>query len=192
MKEFDLLMGNTHTGSTLSSMEFNFNYAGNDGKKNGFKIFLNYSNHLVIVVVSPVGRINPRTKALEIYNTIKKLLISLDMTSYPRKIFLDLLAIKGLSNSNIVQWSFSEVNDNVIDEVNIVDNNLLDDQESIILENYYEGQFTILSNSTLNDKQKIEIIAHHLAPNYYDTFMLDNLMKYFKIFLNKFTRNRIS
>lgn len=178
--------------SKLYSTEFNFYYLGENNFENGFKVALLDTNSLIIAIISPIGRMNPRTKAVEIYRTIDNLLINLNLENKQRRFFLDLLFINGMSKDYLYEWHFQTNNSEIDDNICNIDNNLLDEEVNSVIRNYCNSKLSVFTNSSLNDKQKIEIAAYNIANNNFDEFTLENWMKYFRLFLNRFKHKKIS
>lgn len=186
MKRLDLDIEN------LNSMEFNFNYDGNDGLSNGFKTFLMNTESLLLVIVKPIGKINPRSKAREIHTRLTNLFSQLGLEDKSRKIWLDLINIYGIEHPYIFEWKFETINTEIAEKILVVDYKVLTEMENYAIEYYYKNQLSMFTNSRLNAKQKIEIMAYKLADECYDEFVQENWIRYFRIFLNKFKRRRSS
>lgn len=176
----------------LNSMEFNFNYDGNDGLSNGFKTFLMNTESLLFVIVKPIGKINPRNKAREIHTKLINLLSRLGLEDKSRKVWLDYINIYGIEHPYIYEWQFETINAEVLEKIEVVDYTVLSEIENYVIEYYYKNQLSMFANSRLNVKQKIEIVAYKLADECYDEFVLENWIRYFRIFINRFKKKRSS
>lgn len=177
---------------TLNSIEFNFNYDGNEGISNGFKIFLMDTKSILFVIIKPIGNLNPRNKSREIEYKLMNLLTNLKLDNKERKIWLDLLNIYGIENHYLYEWIFEHIEDGLREKIQVVNFNNLNINENIVVEYYYRDQFSMFENSRLSAKQKLEIVAYKLVDECYDDYIQDNWIKYFKLFLSKFKRKRSS
>lgn len=176
----------------LNSMEFNFSYDGTDGLNNGFKISLIDAESLILVIVKPIGKINPRNKAKEVYNKLISLLTNFKLENKQRKIFLDLLSIIGMNNSYMFKWNFEEKNSTIVETILDINQQLLSETEHYAINNYFNNQLNTFTNSRLNAKQKIEVMAYCLTEDYCDDIVQENWIKYFRMILNKLRRRKSS
>lgn len=176
----------------LQSMEFNFNYEGNDGLNDGFKIFLMNSQALLFIIIKPMGKINPRSKSKEIYLNLTNLLFQLGLENKNKKIWLDLMNIYGINHPYIFEWKFENIDEKLIEQIKVLDYSTLDEVQNDAINYYYKNQLSTFSNSRLNAKQKIEIMSYELSSECYDEFVQENWIRYFRIFINKFKRRKSS
>lgn len=176
----------------LNSMEFNFSYDGSDGLNNGFKISLINAQSLILVIVKPIGKINPRNKANEVYNKLMTLLKNFNLENRRNKIFLDLLNVIGMNNSYMFEWNFEEINSTIVETISDINQQLLSEAERYAMQDYLNNQLSTFTNSRLNSKQKIEVMTYCLTEDYYDEIMQENWIKYFRMILNKLRRRKSS
>lgn len=171
--------------SKLNSMIFNYYYDGNLDKNNGYKVYISLekSNSLVNIIVSPIGRINPRTKAREIYQTIVKLMQFLNIYNKKIRIYLDLLEIIGLNRTHFYRWDFEVNNEKIEDKLVEINRQEFNNLFYETLENYYKQTWNAFTNSNLNNKMKAELAGYALAENCYDEFTAEKITRYFKKYL---------
>jgi hypothetical protein len=173
-----------HEKSLLSTLSLTFDYKGDIGINNGFKLYIKKckeENSSYYFIVSPVGIVNPRTKAREIYHTVVNIAENLQISWNNITIFLDLLEFSGIEKKHIFKWVFSEKNNKIQDEIKEISHS--SDDWINVLSAYYNEKFSALTNSSLNNKQKVEISAYALAENCYDEFSAENIAKIFRTIL---------
>lgn len=175
----------------LSAMTFTFNYMGDIGSDNGFKLYIKRSKEntsLCYFIVSPVGIVSPRAKAREIYHTLVNTAKNLDVNWNDIVIFLDLLEINGVEKKHLYRWIFNEQKENIQDEIKEISE--LSEERKEIISTYYNEKFSTLTTSALNNKQKAEISAYALAENCHDEFSSENIAKNFKLFLKNAVKRK--
>lgn len=173
-----------HEKSLLSTLSLTFDYKGDIGINNGFKLYIKKckeENSSYYFIVSPVGIVNPRTKAREIYHTVVNIAENLQISWNDITVFLDLLEFSGIEKKHIFKWIFSEKNNKIQDEIKEISHS--SDDWINVLSAYYNEKFSALTNSSLNNKQKVEISAYALAENCYDEFSAENIAKIFRTIL---------
>lgn len=173
-----------HEKSLLSTLSLTFDYQGDIGINNGFKLYIKKckeENSSYYFIVSPVGIVNPRAKAREIYHTVVNIAENLQISWNDITIFLDLLEFSGIEKKHIFKWVFSEKNKKIQDEIKEISHS--SDEWINVLSSYYNEKFSTLTNSSLNNKQKVEISAYALAENCYDEFSAENIVKNFRTIL---------
>lgn len=173
-----------HEKSLLSTLSLTFDYQGEIGINNGFKLYIKKckeENSSYYFIVSPVGIVNPRAKAREIYHTVVNIAENLQISWNDITIFLDLLEFSGIEKKHIFKWVFSEKNKKIQDEIKEISHS--SDEWINVLSSYYNEKFSTLTNSSLNNKQKVEISAYALAENCYDEFSAENIVKNFRTIL---------
>lgn len=180
---FPILHSN-HEKSLLSTLSLTFDYKGDIGINNGFKLYIKKCkevNSSYYFIISPVGIVNPRTKAREIYHTVVNIAENLQISWNDITIFLDLLEFSGIEKKHIFKWVFSEKNNKIQDDIKEISHS--SDDWINFLSAYYNEKFSALTNSSLNNKQKVEIAAYALAENCYDEFSAENIAKIFRTIL---------
>lgn len=180
---FSILHSN-HEKSLLSTLSLTFDYKGDIGINNGFKLYIKKCkevNSSYYFIISPVGIVNPRTKAREIYHTVVNIAENLQISWNDITIFLDLLEFSGIEKQHIFKWVFSEKNNKIQDDIKEISHS--SDDWINLLSAYYNEKFSALTNSSLNNKQKVEIAAYALAENCYDEFSAENIAKMFRTIL---------
>lgn len=176
--------------SIFESIILNFWYKGDIGYGNGFKLYVKKQKHdsTFLFIVNPVGIVNPRSKANEIYGTLVNIANNFHINWEEIKIILDLLEFSGIEKKHLFEWVFKVENENIQDEIKEI-KELSIEQEKVI-ENYYNQRFSTFKNSFLNNKQKVEIAAYAIAENCYDEISAENIVKYFKLSLRNAINNR--
>ncbi|MED3962835.1 hypothetical protein [Niallia taxi] len=177
--------------SSLSTMTFTFNYKGDIGLDNGFKLHIKkgeVDTFCYYFIVTPVGIVSPRSKAKEIYFTLLNLADILQINWEDIEIILDLLEIKGVEQKHLYKWIFSGNNEDISDE--IIELNEISMDLNNVFSKYYNEMFSTFTNSTLNNKQKVELSAYALAETCYDEFSAENISKNFKMALKNAVKRR--
>lgn len=110
--------------STLEMLTLSYRYAGQLGEEgNGFRVFMkfpclpNYQINNFLLIVTPVGGVNPRSKAVEIYNTILNTAMQFNINPDKIKVVLDLLGLTGIGKDHLFEWRFKEVNGQIEEEI---------------------------------------------------------------------------
>jgi hypothetical protein len=187
----NLIPNSNNDFALLSTMTFTFNYKGEIGANNGFKLYIKKSEENTsscYFIITPVGIVSPRTKAREIYPTLVNVAKSLEINWKDIVIVLDLLEINGIEKKHLYKWVFSETKEKIQDEIKEISE--LSSEWEKVISTYYNEKFSMLMNSALNNKQKVEISAYALAENCYDEFSAENIAKNFKHILKNAVRRK--
>lgn len=174
---------NNDVKSSLNSMVLNFNYFNDTCNAGGFKLFISAQNELTVFIVSPLGIINPRAKAEEIYYTIVNFASNNGINMGKSKVLLDLLEYTGIESKYIFEWNFAINNGKLSDSLLELD--LYNPLISCAIDSYLNSSWSIFVDSTLNSKQKIEILAYALSETCLDDISQEHMVKNFKLSLKK-------
>jgi hypothetical protein len=98
------------------------------------------------------------------------------------EIYLDLLEYIGPKKDRIYRWQ-SRNNEffDTLEQVEINENETL----RLFIYSYYKDKWSTLIDSTLNNQEKINLIARVFAESYLDNYMIDDLTERFKKSLSK-------
>ncbi|MCU5596207.1 hypothetical protein [Bacillus wiedmannii] len=168
------------------NLTFTFSYRGEVGVDNGFKLYIKKSEEddsSFFFIINPVGIVNPRAKAIEIYLTLVNIAEKLQINWIDIDVILDLLEVNGIEKKHIYEWTFIEKNEKIQDEIREIKDLSAELEKTLSI--YYSEKFSPFTNSTLNNKQKAEIAAYALAEKCYDEFSAENIVKNFKMALKK-------
>lgn len=190
--DLDKLYTNDKSGH-LNSFTFYYNYNDEQDSESGFKLYVkpDYKGSTIIIVI-PVGIINPRQKAEEIYNSILSTMQFVNVNINKCKIYIDLLEITGPDVGHLYEWIFTIDSGKLCDELisikDICEDNKIELFKS--LDDMYSFGWSFLSNSLLNNKQKMQLVAYTLTNKYMDDVSIEHIVSNFKMFLKKKNQNR--
>lgn len=160
-------------------------YDVNDKSYGSYKVFLQkVDNYQVeyLMLISGKGSVNPTQFPKNIFIGIKKLLHEMDLNLDDVEIYLDLLEYIGPKKDRIYRWQ-SRNNEffDTLEQVEINENETL----RLFIYSYYKDKWSTLIDSTLNNQEKINLIARVFAESYLDNYMIDDLTERFKKSLSK-------
>ncbi|MFY9394935.1 MAG: hypothetical protein WAP36_09635 [Halanaerobiales bacterium] len=160
-------------------------YDVNDKSYGSYKVFLQkVDNYQVeyLMLISGKGSVNPTQFPKNTFIGIKKLLHEMDLNLDDVEIYLDLLEYIGPKKDRIYRWQ-SRNNEffDTLEQVEINENETL----RLFIYSYYKDKWSTLIDSTLNNQEKINLIARVFAESYLDNYMIDDLTERFKKSLSK-------
>lgn len=160
-------------------------YDVNDKSHGSYKVFLQkVDNYQVeyLMLISGKGSVNPTQFPKNTFIGIKKLLHEMDLNLDDVEIYLDLLEYIGPKKDRIYRWQ-SRNNEffDTLEQVEINENETL----RLFIYSYYKDKWSTLIDSTLNNQEKINLIARVFAESYLDNYMIDDLTERFKKSLSK-------
>lgn len=163
----------------LKAITLELFYDTEDQCQGSFKLYIqrvhNYIKNFLVLVYGK-GNISPAQYPKQTYETIKSALRDLTIDIKKVDIYVDLLEYVGMKDNRIYKWISS--NDQYFDKVEQV--NISNDK---VLSNffycYYKDKWSTLINSTLNQKEKIDIVARVFAESFLDNYLIEELTNKF-------------
>ncbi|MGB4177858.1 MAG: hypothetical protein WBK53_07500 [Halanaerobiales bacterium] len=160
-------------------------YDVNDKSYGSYKVFLQKADNYQVeylMLISGKGSVNPTQFPKNTFIGIKKLLHEIDLNLDDVEIYLDLLEYIGPKKDRIYRWQ-SRNNEffDTLEQVEINENETL----RLFIYSYYKDKWSTLIDSTLNNQEKINLIARVFAESYLDNYMIDDLTERFKKSLSK-------
>lgn len=187
----DKLYTNDKSGH-LNSFTFYYNYNDEQDSESGFKLYVkpDYKGS-AIIVITPVGIINPRQKVEEVYNSILNTMMFVNVNLNECKIYIDFLEITGPDVSHLYEWKFTIDRGKLCDELISIKDIGEDNEIELFksLDDMYSFGWSFLSNSLLNNKQKIQLVAYTLTNKYIDDVSIEHIVSNFKMYLKKKNKN---
>ncbi len=177
--------------SLLKSMTFTFSYKGEIGYKNGFEVSVKkceLNNYSYFFIINPIGMVNPRAKATEIYYTLINVCNNLNINWGDIKIVLDLLQFIGVEKNHLFEWIFTVRNEEIKDDIKDLSYSSIEFKS--IISQYYLEKYSTFTNSSLSNNQKSKIVSYALAENCYDDFSVENIARNFKKNLRNAVREK--
>lgn len=185
---------NTNTNNYCAvpnTITYLFNYNGDIGVNNGFKLHVKKGKNEdspYFFIVAPIGVLSPRSKAREIFFTLDNIANTHHIDLEKAEILLDLVEINGIDKEHLFKWIFTPKNENMHDEIKEIEDVSLEWKE--IITTYYKEKYSILWDSSLNNKQKVDIAAYAIAENCYDEFSAENIARNFKTTLKNAVKRK--
>lgn len=169
----------------LKSYSLDIYYDEKDTSLGSYKVFMQKVDHYQVeylILISGKGTINPTQYPKNTFLGIKNVIHEMDLTFDDVEIYLDLLEYVGPKKDRIYRWKSS--NNEFFDTLEQVDVNE-NETVKIFIYSYYKDKWSTLVDSTLNNQEKINLIARIFAESYLDNYMIDDLTLRFNKSLSK-------
>jgi len=169
----------------LKSFSVDIFYDENNKSCGSYKVFFQKVDHYQVeylLLISGKGSVNPTQYPKNTFIGVKKLLCQMDLNLNNVEIYLDLLEYVGPKKDRIYRWqSKNDEFFDTLEQVNISKNETI----KYFIYSYYKDKWSTLIDSTLNNQEKINLIARIFAESYLDNYMIDDLTERFNKSLSK-------
>lgn len=163
----------------LKALSLELFYNSDDQSIGSFKIYIqNVQNYVkdIIVLVYGKGNISPAQYPQHTYEAIINVLKDFNIDINNAEVYVDLLEYVGIKDNRIYKWESSNgVYFDKVEQINSLDNKVLND----FFYNYYIDKWSTLINSTLNQKEKMDIVARVFAESFLDDYLIQELTSKF-------------
>lgn len=163
----------------LKSLCFELLYNPEDEQEGSFKVYLqkvkNYKNRVIILVYGK-GNASPTQHPEQTYRALTSMLNEINLSIDEAEVYVDLLEYVGIKDNRIYKWeSTNKSYFDKVEQIHLDNNKVL----SNFFYSYYKDKWSTLINSTLNQREKIDIFARIFSESFLDEYLIQELTNKF-------------